>query len=63
MEEWLENLWICPLCTAEHPTPVVICSRCGCNLLLLNKIKLISYRLRQEGYPELSKRYYDEEQF
>lgn len=61
MEEILENLWICPLCSAEHPSPVIICHRCQCQLLLLNKIKLTARFLRQSGYAELSMRFYDKD--
>lgn len=61
MDEMLESLWICPLCSAEHPAPVVTCRRCDCQLLLLNKIKLTAYSLRQAGYLELSLRFYDKE--
>lgn len=61
MDEMFENLWICPLCSAEHQSPVIVCRRCGCQLLLLNKIKLTAYRLKKIGYSELSKNYYDRE--
>jgi hypothetical protein len=61
MEEIIENLWICPLCSAEHPSPVITCHRCQCQLLLLNKIKLMAHFLRQAGYIELSLRFYDKE--
>lgn len=61
MDETLENLWICPLCSAEHATPVITCYRCECQLLLLNKIKLTAYRLRLAGYVDLSLKFYDKE--
>ena len=61
MEEIFENLWICPLCSAEHPNPVITCRRCQCQLLLLNKIKLTAASLRQSGYVDLSLRFYDKE--
>jgi hypothetical protein len=61
MEEILETLWICPLCSAEHLGPVILCHRCECQLLLLNKMKLIAYRLRHSGYEQLSRRFYDKE--
>ncbi|WP_068468169.1 hypothetical protein [Candidatus Protochlamydia phocaeensis] len=61
MDEMLENLWICPLCSAEHAEPVIVCRRCECQLLLLNKIKLTAIQLRQAGYPELSQRFFDKE--
>lgn len=59
MEDILENLWICPLCSAEHPSPVITCRRCECQLLLINKIKLKACALRQAGYGDLSLRFYD----
>lgn len=59
MEDILENLWICPLCSAEHLSPVITCYRCQCQLLLLNKIKLTAYALSQAGYQEMSQRFYD----
>ncbi len=61
MNDFFENLWICPLCSAEHPSPVVTCRRCGCQLLLLNKIKLIAYKFRRAGYHQLSQRFYDKD--
>jgi ribosomal protein L40E len=61
MEEVFENLWICPLCSAEHPSPVITCRRCQCQILLLNKIKLMARFLRQSGYVELSLRFYDKD--
>lgn len=61
MEEIIENLWICPLCSAEHPNPVITCRRCQCQLLLLNKIKLTAHSLRIAGYEELSLRFYDKD--
>ncbi len=61
MEELFESLWICPLCSAEHPAPVIVCSRCDCQLLLLNKIKLTAYQLHLAGYEELSRRFYDKD--
>lgn len=61
MEEIIENLWICPLCSAEHPSPVITCRRCECQLLLLNKIKLTARTLRQTGHVELSLRFYDKD--
>jgi hypothetical protein len=63
MEEELENIWICPICSAEHQTPVIVCYRCECQLLLLNKIKLTAYKLRKAGYSELSDRFYDKDFF
>lgn len=60
MDETLENLWICPLCSVEHIEPVILCHRCGCRLLLLNKIKLTAQLLQQLGYEELSQRFYSE---
>lgn len=62
MEEILENLWICPLCSAEHPSPVITCHRCECQLLLLNKIKLTAYYFYKMGYPELAFRFYKDEE-
>jgi hypothetical protein len=59
MNEIIESLWVCPLCLAEHPSPVITCRRCECPLLLLNKIRCTAYRLKQIGYPELSLRFYD----
>jgi len=59
VEDVIESLWICPLCSAEHPSPVITCRRCQCQLLLINKIKLIAYSLRQAGYSDLSLRFYD----
>lgn len=59
MDDILENLWICPVCSAEHPSPVIICRRCECQLLLLNKIKLTAYHLQQAGYSDLGLRFYD----
>lgn len=61
MDELFENLWICPLCSAEHPSPVINCRRCECQLLLLNKIKLTAHELRHSGYADLSLRFYDKE--
>lgn len=61
MFEFIETLWICPICSAEHAQPVINCTRCDCKLLLLNKIKLIAYHFEQKGYKELSRRYYDHE--
>jgi hypothetical protein len=61
MDEFFENLWICPLCSAEHPYPVIVCYRCECQILLLNKIKLTAYHLQQSGYADFSKRFYDKE--
>lgn len=61
MEEIIENLWICPLCSAEHPSPVITCRRCECQILLLNKIKLIARSLRQAGFQDLSLRFYDKD--
>lgn len=61
MEEFIENLWICPLCSAEHPNPVITCRRCECQILLLNKIKLTACELHKRGYIELSSRFYDKE--
>ena len=61
MNELNENLWICPICSAEHPSPVVTCRRCSCQLLLLAKIKLTAYQLKQSGYETLSHRFYDHE--
>lgn len=59
MEDIVENLWICPLCSAEHPSPVIVCQRCECQILLLNKIKLIAHKLKQAGYKDLAVRFYD----
>jgi hypothetical protein len=59
MDEINENLWICPICSAEHSTPVITCYRCECQILLLNKIKLTSHKLREMGYTELSQQFYD----
>ncbi len=61
MEDMNENLWICPICSAEHPSPVIVCRRCECQILLLIKIKLTALRLRQAGYLEMSQRFYDKE--
>jgi ribosomal protein L40E len=61
MNEFIESLWICPICSAEHPSPVITCRRCGCQLLLLAKIKLTAYRLKEVGYLDLSHRFYDKE--
>lgn len=61
MEDIFETLWVCPLCSAEHPSPVIVCRRCECQLLLLNKIKLTAYHLRQIGHEELAQRFYDRE--
>ena len=61
MEDILENLWICPICSAEHPNPVIVCYRCECQILLLNKIKLTAVNLNQMGYKELADRFYDKE--
>ena len=61
MDDIFESLWICPLCSAEHPSPVIVCRRCECQLLLLNKIKLTAYFLRQKGYNDLSLRFYDKD--
>lgn len=61
MDEIVENLWICPLCSAEHSLPVIVCQRCECQILLLNKIKLTAYKLKQAGYSDLSLRFYDKE--
>lgn len=63
MDDELENLWICPICSVEHPSPVIACVRCGCQLLLLNKIKLTAYKLRKAGYKDLGDRFYDKETF
>jgi hypothetical protein len=60
-EELFENLWICPLCLAEHAEPVITCHRCECQMLLLNKIKLTAYYLEKQGYLEMSKRFYEAE--
>lgn len=59
MDEFFENLWICPLCSAEHSIPVVTCQRCQCQLLLLNKIKVIGYQLNKAGHSELARRFYE----
>ena len=61
MEEIVENLWICPVCSAEHATPVIVCCRCGCQILLLNKIKLIALSLSRAGNKNLAKLFYDKE--
>jgi hypothetical protein len=61
MDDFLDNLWICPLCSAEHPSPVITCRRCECQLLLLNKIKLTGYKLRKSGYEQFGLRFYDKE--
>lgn len=61
MENEFENLWICPICSAEHSVPVIGCYRCGAQLLLLNKVKLTAYKLREGGYIELSERLYNKE--
>ncbi|MBA3722796.1 MAG: hypothetical protein H0W88_10405 [Parachlamydiaceae bacterium] len=61
MDDLFENLWICPICSAEHPQPVIVCYRCECQILLLNKIKLTAHRLQQLGYKDLSVRFYDKE--
>lgn len=42
-------LWTCPICRAEHMQAVEHCKRCGCYLLLLNKIKLHGWVLAQQG--------------
>lgn len=61
MNEWIESLWICPLCSAEHPSPVINCNRCQCQLLLLAKIKLTAYALKHLSYSDLSLRFFDKE--
>lgn len=61
MDEIVENLWICPLCSAEHLTPVIVCRRCECQILLLNKIKLTARKLKLAGYREMSVRFYDKD--
>ena len=61
MEDVFENLWICPLCSGEHPAPVITCQRCECQVLLLNKIKLTALSLSQRGYQDLSLRFYDKD--
>ena len=32
-------LWQCPICCFDAKEPAALCERCGCNLLLLVKIK------------------------
>jgi ribosomal protein L40E len=59
IDEIVEGLWVCPVCSAEHPAPVIVCRRCECQILLLNKIKLTAYQLRQQGYVDLGLRFYD----
>jgi hypothetical protein len=61
MENELENLWICPICSVEYSAPVITCYRCECQILLLNKIKITAYKLHKAGYIELSHRFYDKE--
>ncbi len=58
MEDVIDNLWVCPLCSAEHPSPVITCRRCECQLLLFTKIKLTALSLNQAGYEELGLKYY-----
>ena len=41
--------WICPICRMKHPEPVVLCKRCGCQLMLLKKIEEESKRLERDG--------------
>ncbi len=45
----LERLWNCPLCSAKHKKAVICCKRCGCQLLMLNKIKLQGWYLAHQG--------------
>ena len=37
------SLWQCPVCRADAEKPTSRCLRCGCNLLLLAKIKIESW--------------------
>ena len=59
MDDIRETLWICPICLAEHQNPVIVCNRCECQILLLNKIKLIALYLSEEGYKDLSILFYE----
>ena len=61
MDEILEDLWTCPICSAEHSNPVILCCRCKCQILLLNKIKFTALYFKKIGYEELSKKFYDKE--
>jgi hypothetical protein len=56
MEDVIEDLWICPICSAEHPHPVIVCRRCGCQILLFNKIKLTALKMNALGYDKLASR-------
>ena len=38
------SLWKCPLCFIEAKGPTKSCSQCGCNLLLLAKIKIEAWQ-------------------
>lgn len=38
------TLWQCPVCRTDAEKPTSRCRRCGCNLLLLAKIKIESWQ-------------------
>ncbi len=38
------SLWQCPVCRTDAEKPTSRCRRCGCNLLLLAKIKIESWQ-------------------
>lgn len=44
-----QALWTCPICKAKHQEPVHCCKRCGCNLNLLNRVKIKAFNLAMEG--------------
>lgn len=53
-----KDLWHCPVCHTPHSLPLIICSECGANLLLLVKIRLESDKLARHNKKDEAKVFY-----
>lgn len=48
-----KSLWTCPVCSVTHEIPVEFCRRCECQILLLNKIRIVEF-LREQHKMQFS---------